>query len=57
VEGLSDLIVFRVGSYVLSGFARDLKSLSISRTGFRIGLSSRLFLAGAGSVQDSTAQK
>lgn len=49
------MIVFRVGSYVLSGFARGLKSLSISRTGFRIGLSSLLLLAGAGSVHDATA--
>lgn len=49
------MIVFRVGSYVLSGFARGLKSLSISRTGFRIGLSSLLLLAGAGSVHDAAA--
>ncbi len=55
MEGLSDLIVFRVGSYVLADFARGLKSLSISRTGYRIGLSSLLLLAGAGSVHDAAA--
>lgn len=55
VEGPSGLIVFRVGSYVLAGFARGLKSLSISRTGSRIGLSSLLLLAGAGSVHNAAA--
>lgn len=55
MEGPSDLIVFRVGSYVLAGFARGLKSLSISRTGYRIGLSSLLLFAGAGSVHDAAA--
>jgi uncharacterized protein YcbK (DUF882 family) len=40
---------------VLAAFARGLKSLSISRTGYRIGLSSLLLLAGAGSVHDAAA--
>ncbi|MBS0530196.1 MAG: DUF882 domain-containing protein [Proteobacteria bacterium] len=44
-----------VGSYVLAGFARSLKSLSITRTGYRIGLSSILLLGFAGSVHDATA--
>ena len=40
---------------MLAGFARSLKSLSIPRTGYRIGLSSILLLIGAGSVHDATA--
>jgi uncharacterized protein YcbK (DUF882 family) len=40
---------------VLAGFARSLKSLSIPRAGYRIGLSSILLLIGAGSVHDATA--
>jgi uncharacterized protein YcbK (DUF882 family) len=40
---------------VLAGFARSLKSLSTIRAGYRIGLSSFLLLAGAGSVHDATA--
>ncbi|WP_439924675.1 DUF882 domain-containing protein [Nitrobacter sp. JJSN] len=40
---------------MLAAFARGLKSLSISRTGYRIGLSSLLLLAGAGSVHDAAA--
>ncbi len=55
MEGPSDLFVFRVGSYVLADFARGLKSLSISRTGSRIGLSSLLLFAGAGSVHNAAA--
>jgi uncharacterized protein YcbK (DUF882 family) len=37
------------------GFARRSKSLSLSRAGFRAGLTSLLLLAGAGSVHDATA--
>lgn len=44
-----------VGSYVLAGFARSLKSSSIFQAGYRIGLSSLLLLAGAGSVHDAAA--
>jgi uncharacterized protein YcbK (DUF882 family) len=40
---------------VLAGFARGLKSLSIPRAGYCIGLSSLLLLAGAGSVHDAAA--
>ncbi|MEH6950017.1 DUF882 domain-containing protein [Nitrobacter sp. NHB1] len=40
---------------MLAGFARILKSLSIPRTGYHIGLSSLLLLAGAGSVHDAAA--
>ncbi|WP_412773298.1 DUF882 domain-containing protein [Nitrobacter sp.] len=40
---------------MLAGFARGLKSLSISRTGSRIGLASLVLLAGAGSVHDAAA--
>jgi uncharacterized protein YcbK (DUF882 family) len=49
------LIVLWVGSYVLVGFARRSKSLSLSRAGFHAGLASMLLLAGAGSVHDATA--
>jgi len=55
VEGRRDLIVLRVGSLVLAGFARGLKSLSIPRAGYCIGLTSLLLLAGAGSVHDAAA--
>ena len=41
--------------YVLAGFARSLKLLSIPRVGYRIGLSSLLLFAGAGSVHDAAA--
>ena len=44
-----------MGSYVLVGFARFLQSLSLPRAGYRIGLTSLLLLAGAGSVHDATA--
>jgi uncharacterized protein YcbK (DUF882 family) len=37
------------------GFARRSKSLSLSRAGFRAGVTSLLLLAGAGSVHDATA--
>jgi uncharacterized protein YcbK (DUF882 family) len=40
---------------VLAGFARSLKLLSIPRVGYRIGLSSLLLFAGAGSVHDAAA--
>jgi uncharacterized protein YcbK (DUF882 family) len=40
---------------VLAGFARSLKSSSIFQAGYRIGLSSLLLLAGAGSVHDAAA--
>ena len=44
-----------MGSYVLAGFARQLNSLSLSKAGYRIGLTSLLLVAGAGAVQDATA--
>ncbi|HEU4805846.1 MAG TPA: DUF882 domain-containing protein, partial [Nitrobacter sp.] len=40
---------------MLAGFARSLKLLSIPRVGYRIGLSSLLLFAGAGSVHDAAA--
>jgi uncharacterized protein YcbK (DUF882 family) len=40
---------------VQSGFARQFNSLSISKAGFHVGLTSLLLLAGAGSVHDATA--
>ncbi|HVV39475.1 MAG TPA: DUF882 domain-containing protein [Nitrobacter sp.] len=40
---------------MLAGFARRLKSLSMSRAGYCAGLSCLLLLAGAGSVHDATA--
>ncbi|MEO6947445.1 MAG: DUF882 domain-containing protein [Nitrobacter sp.] len=40
---------------MLAGFARSLKSLSIPRAGYRVGLTSLLLLAGAGSVHDAAA--
>ena len=40
---------------MLFGFARQFKSLSISRAGCHAGLTSLLLLAGAGAVQDATA--
>jgi uncharacterized protein YcbK (DUF882 family) len=49
-----------VGSNVLAGFARHFNSLSLPRVslptaGARVGLTSLLLLAGAGSVHDATA--
>jgi uncharacterized protein YcbK (DUF882 family) len=44
-----------VGSYVLVGFARQFNPLSLQKAGCRIGLTSLLLLAGAGSVHDATA--
>ncbi len=48
-------VVFRVGSYVLAGFARQFNPLSLPKAGYQIGLTSLLLLAGAGSVHDATA--
>jgi uncharacterized protein YcbK (DUF882 family) len=45
-----------VGSFVLVGFARQFKCLSLSKAGMGLGLTSLLLLAGAGSVHDATAQ-
>lgn len=39
------------------GFARVLKSLTLSRAGYGLGLTSLLLLAGAGSVHDATASR
>jgi uncharacterized protein YcbK (DUF882 family) len=44
-----------VGSFVLTGFARQLNSLSLPKAGYHLGLTSLLLLAGAGSVHDATA--
>jgi uncharacterized protein YcbK (DUF882 family) len=48
-----------VGSFVLAGFARQFAAVSLShagvKAGSRIGLTSLLLLAGAGSVHDATA--
>ncbi|MET0676661.1 MAG: DUF882 domain-containing protein [Bradyrhizobium sp.] len=40
---------------MLAGFARQSYSFALSKAGYRIGLTSLLLLAGAGSVQDATA--
>jgi uncharacterized protein YcbK (DUF882 family) len=47
--------LYWVGSYVLTGFARQFNSLSLSKAGYHFGLTSLLFLMGAGSVHDATA--
>jgi uncharacterized protein YcbK (DUF882 family) len=44
-----------VGSYVLTGFARQFNSLSLPKAGYHLGLTSLLLLMGAGSVHDATA--
>jgi uncharacterized protein YcbK (DUF882 family) len=44
-----------VGSFVLTGFARQFNALSFSKTGYHLGLTSLLLLSGAGSVHDATA--
>jgi uncharacterized protein YcbK (DUF882 family) len=44
-----------VGSFVLTGFARQFNPLSLPKAGYQIGLTSLLLLAGAGSVHDATA--
>nr|WP_108514144.1 DUF882 domain-containing protein [Bradyrhizobium algeriense] len=44
-----------MGSYVLAGFARQFNPLVLPKAGYRIGLTSLLLLAGAGSVHDATA--
>jgi uncharacterized protein YcbK (DUF882 family) len=40
---------------VLTGFARQFKSLSLPKAGYHLGLTSLLLLMGAGSVHDATA--
>jgi len=49
------LVVVRVGSFVLTGFARQFSSLSLPKAGYHLGLTSLLLLMGAGSVHDATA--
>src|SRR5436190_1188178 len=49
------MLVDWVGLYVLAGFARQFNPLSLPKAGYRIGLTSLLLLAGAGSVHDATA--
>jgi uncharacterized protein YcbK (DUF882 family) len=44
-----------VGSFVLTGFARQFNSLSLPKVGYHFGLTSLLLLLGAGSVHDATA--
>ncbi|WP_456626458.1 DUF882 domain-containing protein [Bradyrhizobium sp. URHC0002] len=44
-----------MGLYVLAGFARQFNPLALPKAGYRIGLTSLLLLAGAGSVHDATA--
>jgi len=44
-----------VGSFVLTGFARQFNSLSLPKAGYHFGLTSLLLLMGAGSVHDATA--
>jgi uncharacterized protein YcbK (DUF882 family) len=44
-----------VGSFVLTGFARQFNSCSLSKAGVQLGLTSLLLLVGAGSVHDATA--
>jgi uncharacterized protein YcbK (DUF882 family) len=46
---------FWVGLLVLTGFARQFKSLSLPKAGCQLGLTSLLLLLGAGSVHDATA--
>ena len=49
------MLVDWVGLYVLAGFARQFNPLVLPKAGYRIGLTSLLLLAGAGSVHDATA--
>jgi uncharacterized protein YcbK (DUF882 family) len=44
-----------VGSFVLTGFARQFNLLSLPKAGCHLGLTSLLLLMGAGSVHDATA--
>jgi uncharacterized protein YcbK (DUF882 family) len=44
-----------VGSFLLSGLARQFNSLSLPKAGYHLGLSSLLLLLGAGSVHDAAA--
>ena len=49
------MVVVWVGSFVLTGFARQFNSLSLPKAGCHLGLTSLLLLFGAGSVHDATA--
>src|SRR5438067_9466244 len=49
------MLVEWVGLYVLAGFARQFNPLVLPKAGYRIGLTSLLLLAGAGSVHDAAA--
>src|SRR5438046_5934588 len=49
------MLVDCVGLYVLAGFARQFNPLVLPKAGYRLGLTSLLLLAGAGSVHDATA--
>ena len=49
------MLVDWVGLYVLVGFARQFNPLALPKAGYRIGLTSLLLLAGAGTVHDATA--
>ncbi|WP_291684032.1 DUF882 domain-containing protein [Bradyrhizobium sp.] len=44
-----------MGSFLLTGLARHLNSLSLPKAGYHLGLSSLLLLMGAGSVHDAAA--
>ncbi|TMJ51388.1 MAG: DUF882 domain-containing protein [Alphaproteobacteria bacterium] len=44
-----------MGSFVLTGFARQFNSRSLPKAGYHLGLTSLLLLMGAGSVHDATA--
>ena len=44
-----------MGSFLLSGLARQFNSLSLPKTGYHLGLAAVLLLAGAGSVHDAAA--
>src|SRR5512132_4151709 len=49
------MLVDWVGLFVLAGSARQFNPLALPNAGYRIGLTSLLLLAGAGSVHDATA--
>src|SRR5215217_7644651 len=49
------MLVDWVGSYVLTGLARQFNSLSLPKVGCHLGLTSLLLLTAAGSVHDATA--
>ncbi len=44
-----------MGSFLLSGLARQLNALSLPKAGYQAGLASILLLLGAGSVHDAAA--